>query len=103
MKREPVAPSRLIADVPGQLEDLIMSMLAKLPTHRPARAAEIGQRLESIAWRMQRALGAPIDRPVIQLLEQGGRGGGRAGGRSGMGLRQQPARPRWGSPRTSIG
>ena len=37
MKRDPVAPSHLIADVPSQLEDLVMSMLAKAPARRPGQ------------------------------------------------------------------
>jgi len=51
MRREPVAPSRLIADVPGRLDDLILAMLAKAPAHRPADAAEVGRRIAEIARR----------------------------------------------------
>ena len=43
MKREPVAPSHLIADVPSRLDNLILSMLEKLPERRPDDAAEIGR------------------------------------------------------------
>ena len=55
MKREPVAPSHLIADVPSRLDDLILSMLEKLPEHRLDDAAEIGRRLGEIARRAQQA------------------------------------------------
>ena len=52
IKREPVAPSRLSADVPGQLDDLVMSMLAKTPARRPESATEVGWRLANIARRV---------------------------------------------------
>ena len=55
MKREPVAPSHLIADVPSPLDDLILSMLEKPPERRPDDAAEIGRRLSEIARRAQPA------------------------------------------------
>ncbi len=58
MKREPVAPSHLIADVPSQLEDLVMSMLAKAPARRPDSAADIGGRLANIARRIQQSFGS---------------------------------------------
>ena len=103
MKREPVAPSHLIADVPGQLEDLVMSMLAKTPAHRPDSAIEVGQRLASIARRTQQVSGAPIDRHLFQLRHEEGEGGGRAGSTPELGLRRLPARPRWGSPPATAG
>ena len=53
IRREPIAPSSLMADVPGDLDDLILSMLAKLPAHRPSGAAEIGWRLARIERRRQ--------------------------------------------------
>jgi serine/threonine protein kinase len=52
IKREAVAPSALSADVPGQLDDLVMSMLAKTPAHRPDSATEVGWRLANIARRV---------------------------------------------------
>ena len=62
MKREPVAPSHLIADVPSRLDDMILSMLEKLPERRPDDAAEIGRRLSEIARRAQQASSvAPVD------------------------------------------
>ena len=88
MKREPVAPSHLIADVPSQLEDLVMSMLAKTPARRPDSAAEIGGRLGE-----HRATHAAVVRraTIGRVLR-----GGRAGGTAGRGPRRLPARPRWG-------
>ena len=74
MKREPVPPSHLIADVPGQLEDLVMSMLAKMLSRRPDSAAEIGGRLASIARRMQPSSGATIDRLLVGPGSEGGDG-----------------------------
>jgi serine/threonine-protein kinase len=53
MRRAPIAPSHLSADVPGRLDDLILAMLAKAPAHRPADAAEVGRRLAEIARRAQ--------------------------------------------------
>ena len=62
MKREPVAPSHLIADVPGQLDDLIMSMLAKPPARRPGQRGRDRAAAGEIARRAQQASGvAPID------------------------------------------
>ena len=52
IRREPVAPTMLSAEVPGQLDDLVMSMLAKSPAHRPDNVTEVGWRLASIARRV---------------------------------------------------
>ena len=62
VKRDPVAPSELIADVPSRLDDLILSMLAKLPMRRPDDAAEIGRRLGDIA---RRAAPAPSGHAMV--------------------------------------
>jgi serine/threonine protein kinase len=51
IKREPLAPSHLIADVPGRLDDLILSMLAKAPSQRPVDAVEVSRRIAEIARR----------------------------------------------------
>lgn len=72
MKREPAAPSHLIADVPSRLDDLILSMLEKLPERRPDDAAEVGRRLGEIARRAQRASSAvPIDYALFQEVRRG--------------------------------
>ena len=71
MQREPIAPSHLIADVPSQLEDLLMSMLAKSPAHRPDSVAEIGRRLVNLAARLQHWSGAPIDSRAFRLWHEG--------------------------------
>ena len=72
MKREPVAPSHLIADVPSRLDDLILSMLEKLPERRPDDAAEIGRRLGEIARRAQQASSVvPIDYALFQEVRRG--------------------------------
>ena len=49
IRRKAVAPSALRVDVPGQLDDLVMSMLAKTPAHRPDSVTEVGWRLANIA------------------------------------------------------
>jgi serine/threonine protein kinase len=67
MRREPVTPSHLIADVPSRLDDLILSMLEKRPERRPDDAAEIGRRLGEIARRAQQVSGVvPIGRAQIR-------------------------------------
>jgi serine/threonine protein kinase len=68
MKREPVAPSHLIADVPSRLDDLILSMLEKLPERRPDDAAQIGRRLGEIARRAQQV---PVDYALFQEVRRG--------------------------------
>jgi serine/threonine-protein kinase len=67
MRREPAAPSDVIADVPSRLDDLILSMLEKLPEHRPEDAAEIERRIGEIARRAQQASGVvPIRGALFQ-------------------------------------
>ena len=53
IKREAIAPSQLMTDVPADLDELILSMLAKAPAQRPSGAAEIGWRLARIERRRQ--------------------------------------------------
>jgi serine/threonine-protein kinase len=43
--REAPAPSTLVTDLPWQVEDLILDLLAKSPDDRPASAGEAGRRL----------------------------------------------------------
>jgi serine/threonine protein kinase len=45
LHREPVRPSDLVTNLPWQLEDLVMEMLAKKPADRPATAGAAGARL----------------------------------------------------------
>jgi len=104
MMREPVAPSHLIADVPCQLEDLVMSMLAKAPARRPGSAAEVGGRLANVARRMQQSAGAIIDRHVFGLWREGGKGEGERAVQPGAGapaIARSPAV--WASPRARAG
>jgi serine/threonine protein kinase len=108
LKCDPIAPSHFIADVPSQLEGLVMSMLAKSPARRPGSAGEIGELLAAIAGRLPQRPGAfdgeGRERREQQLTGEetkeerrsGGKVGGRAGGTSGRGPRRLPARPVWG-------
>ena len=107
LKRDPVAPSQFIADVPSQLEGLIMTMLAKSPARRPDSAADISESLGNIARRIRERGGISGERRLErgraaggEPVEAGRRGegeaGGRAGGTSGRGPRRLPARPVWG-------
>ena len=66
LKRDAAAPSHVIADVPSRLDDLIMSMLEKLPSRRPDDAAEVGRRLGDIARRAQPAAGVAAGRNPFQ-------------------------------------
>jgi len=61
IKREPVAPTMLSAEVPGQLDDLVMSMLAKSPAHRPDNVTEVGWRLANIARRVSQRHAMSVD------------------------------------------
>ncbi len=45
----PVRPSLLRAELPSELEDLIVALLAKQPARRPANAREVAERLEIYA------------------------------------------------------
>ena len=104
MKREPVAPSHLIADVPSQLEDLVMSMLAKEPARRPDSAAEIGGRLANVARRIQPSCGASIDRHLFGLPSEGGKGEGERAAQPGAGAPATARSPAvWASPRARVG
>jgi len=61
LKRDAAVPSQVIADVPSRLDDLIMSMLEKLPSRRPDDVADVARRLGAIARRAQPAADiAPI-------------------------------------------
>jgi len=72
LKRDPIAPSQLIAEVPSRLEDLILSMLAKTPARRPDDAGEIAQRLTEIQRRAQDAAFAERSTlPLLRLLSAG--------------------------------
>jgi len=116
LKRDPVAPSQFIADVPSQLEGLIMAMLAKSPARRPDNAAAVGELLVNIVRRMrerervgisgeQRSMGRREagGEPVEASRRGEGKAGGRAGGTSGRGPRRLPARPVWGLSRLATG
>jgi serine/threonine protein kinase len=48
LHREPPAPSTLVSDLPGAIEDLLLEMLAKNPDDRPDSAGAAGRRLA--AW-----------------------------------------------------
>lgn len=48
-RRPPPAPSRLVADVPPALDDLVLSLLSTEPLGRPRLAAEVIERLGAIA------------------------------------------------------
>jgi serine/threonine protein kinase len=107
MKRDPVAPSQFIADVPSQLEGLIMAMLSKSPARRPDSAADVSRSLVNIARRIRERVGnsgeqrsnrwrAAGGEPVEARRRGEGKAGGRAGGTSGRGPRRLPARPVWG-------
>jgi serine/threonine-protein kinase len=67
LKRDPIAPSHLIGDMPTRLEDLILSMLSKTPARRPDHAAEVAHRLLEIERRIQP--GAIT--PPLRLLRAG--------------------------------
>jgi serine/threonine protein kinase len=56
--REAIAPSELVWGLPWQLEDLLLDMLAKKPSHRPTSAGAAGARLAVAA---QRAVGAGLE------------------------------------------
>ncbi|GAA2453702.1 serine/threonine-protein kinase [Streptomyces macrosporus] len=55
MEQPPVPPKSLRNDIPDELEELVLQLLAKNPDHRPDHAGEVWQRLA--AWLPER--GAP--------------------------------------------
>jgi hypothetical protein len=66
---DPIQPA---AEVPSRLEDLILSMLAKTPAHRPDDAGEIAQRLTEIQRRAQdEAFAERSYLPLLRLLSAG--------------------------------
>ncbi|MFE5330532.1 PQQ-binding-like beta-propeller repeat protein [Embleya sp. NPDC056575] len=48
LRRTPQSPGSLRDGVPAELDDLVLALLAKDPAHRPASAAEVGDRLARI-------------------------------------------------------
>ncbi|MER7505053.1 serine/threonine-protein kinase [Nonomuraea pusilla] len=63
----PVPPSRHRADIPAELERLIMAMLAKNPSHRPATADQAAHHFAAYAHPpVQGAPGAGGGRPPVQ-------------------------------------
>lgn len=48
-RRPPPAPSRIVADIPPALDDLVLSLLSTEPLGRPRHAAEVIERLGAIA------------------------------------------------------
>ena len=51
LHREPAPPSDLVSELPGQLEDLLLSMLAKKPGERPATAGTAAARFATLVER----------------------------------------------------
>nr|WP_082535577.1 serine/threonine-protein kinase [Nonomuraea pusilla] len=63
----PVPPSRHRADIPAELERLVMAMLAKNPSHRPATADQAAHHFATYAQhRPQGEPGAGGGRPPVQ-------------------------------------
>jgi serine/threonine-protein kinase len=76
LHQPPVPPSRHRADIPGELEGLILALLAKDPANRPARA-EIARQVLSVA---ARPAAAPGGRPAGSSMPPAPpTGGARAG------------------------
>jgi eukaryotic-like serine/threonine-protein kinase len=71
IRREAVAPSVLSAEVPGQLDDLVMSMLAKTPAQRPENVTEVGWRLANIARRLAQRSHIAVEDPAPRLRQAG--------------------------------
>jgi serine/threonine-protein kinase len=46
---EPQPPSRLVADVPAALDDIVLQLLAKRPQDRPPSAAAVLERLQALS------------------------------------------------------
>jgi serine/threonine protein kinase len=71
IRREAVAPSFVSADVPGQLDNLVMSMLAKAPAQRPDNVTEVGWRLAAIARRLAQRPGLSVDHGERRFRQAG--------------------------------
>ena len=52
LHRDPSAPSDLVSEMPGQVEDLLLQMLAKKPADRPASAGAAAARFDTLVERM---------------------------------------------------
>ena len=61
----PAGPSRRRADVPRELDELVLSLLEKAPEHRPGTAADVIDALAAIR---------PLSRPVALVRRLGRKG-----------------------------
>ncbi|WP_328502061.1 protein kinase [Streptomyces sp. NBC_00457] len=65
MEDTPVAPSSLVAGLPGGLDDLLMSLLAKDPDSRPQDAAVVHDALSTVLF--EHAVALPDSKPLDAL------------------------------------
>ncbi|HET9383151.1 MAG TPA: serine/threonine-protein kinase [Streptomyces sp.] len=67
----PVPPARLRPEIPRQLSDYVLRLLAKNPAHRPA-AAEVADWLGAAAWTDPDSAARPAPRPVTVPADPAG-------------------------------
>ncbi|HEY6558526.1 MAG TPA: protein kinase [Polyangiaceae bacterium] len=72
--RPPIAPSRLVADIPEALEALVLSLLSVEPAMRPRTAFEVMQRLAAMIG-MEHAESAGVSRAYLSTPSLVGRAG----------------------------
>ena len=70
---QPEKPSRLVAEVPHDIDDLIVRMLSKDPSERPGDGGSVLKELERIRGKLERqgkltATGVPLDVPSEEFV-----------------------------------
>lgn len=66
--QSPPPPKSLITGLPSELSRLVMRLLAKEPTERPASASEVAEQLAGIEWPRSDALHENVEGPAPSVM-----------------------------------
>lgn len=65
----PLPPTSVRPDIPVELEDLVLELLAKDREQRPQKAEEVAERLEAIRRQIRRSGNSSADKPITEAAE----------------------------------